>query len=531
MSLIFGKYEVVGQLAKGGMGEVFLARQTIAGHERKVILKSLLDELAEEEGFVEQFLDEARVTAALNHPNIVSIFEVGAWQGVYYIALEYIGGVDLARLRNHLTTHDQRLPIPVLAKIMHDAALGLNHAHTAVGPTGQPLNVIHRDVSPQNIMVRSDGVVKIVDFGVAKSRGQMTKTQTGMLKGKLQYMPPEQVRGDVLDARADQFALATCFWELATGERLFRGNNEVETLQFVLSRPIPRPSKFIPDFPPDLEATLMQMLARDRNKRFATCGDAARSIATYLDHVPGRVDERAVAAAVAEPIAKREAMRVPAPASPDDFVVSLDGGANEDHHFSNSPATGTNARRLATEAEGLFNPQGSKVIPIAAAAGLALALLVGGGLFVLGAEERETPAALATLPLPDGSPPEEPAPVEPVTPAAAAADAPPATAEPTPTRKPPKRRKARKNTRPSEDGQRAPPLVSGSALGYVTLNATPWAQVFVDGRPMGSTPIYKLPLKTGPHKIRFENPALGKEETRRLVVKPDGQHKLIVALE
>ncbi|RMH16426.1 MAG: serine/threonine protein kinase, partial [Gemmatimonadetes bacterium] len=171
------------------MGEVFLARQTGVAVDRLVILKSLLPELAEQEGFVDQFLDEARVAATLNHPNIVGIYEVGLWNGQYFIAMEFIHGGDLARLQRAAAKKRVSCPYQVSARMIADAALGLDHAHHAVGMDGQPLHIVHRDISPQNIMVRGDGVTKVVDFGIAKAANRATRTATGMLKGKLQYMP------------------------------------------------------------------------------------------------------------------------------------------------------------------------------------------------------------------------------------------------------------------------------------------------------------------------------------------------------
>lgn len=168
-NLIFGKYDIIRRLALGGMGEVFLSRQTGVAVDRLVILKSLLPELAEQEGFVDQFLDEARVAATLNHPNIVGIYEVGLWNGQYFIAMEFIHGEDLSKLYRAAKKQKEKVPFEVSAKIIHDAALGLDHAHAAKAMDGTPLNIVHRDISPQNIMVRGDGVTKVVDFGIAKA--------------------------------------------------------------------------------------------------------------------------------------------------------------------------------------------------------------------------------------------------------------------------------------------------------------------------------------------------------------------------
>jgi serine/threonine protein kinase len=297
-SLIFGKYELIRRLALGGMGEVFLARQTggVSGTERLVILKSLLPELAEQDGFVDQFLDEARVAAKLNHPNIVQMYEAGLWNGMYFIAMEYIRGDNLSRIQKVARARGVAPPIHLMVRIARDALLGLGHAHTAIDEmTGKPLQVVHRDVSPQNIMVRIDGVTKLVDFGIAKAANKLDRTKTGVLKGKLQFMSPEQVMGEDVDARTDQFAMGVVLWEMLTGTRLFQGDNEIQILRAVSQQPIPSPSSVVPGFPPDLEMVVMRMLERDRTRRYASCAEAAEELAAWLAQGSRRVSEADVA--------------------------------------------------------------------------------------------------------------------------------------------------------------------------------------------------------------------------------------------
>ncbi len=297
-SLIFGKYELIRRLALGGMGEVFLARQTggITGAERLVILKSLLPELAEQDGFVDQFLDEARVAAKLNHPNVVQMFEAGLWNGVYFIAMEYIRGENLSRIQKQAKARGMPLPLHIIVKIGRDALLGLGHAHAAIDDqTGQPLGVVHRDVSPQNIMVRVDGVTKVVDFGIAKAGNRSSRTATGVLKGKLQFMAPEQVKGEAVDNRTDLFAMGVVLYELLTGQRLFSGDNEIQILKAVLAQPILKPSSVVSGFPPELETVLMKMLEREPDARYSSCEEAADELSAWLAQGSRRVSEVDVA--------------------------------------------------------------------------------------------------------------------------------------------------------------------------------------------------------------------------------------------
>ncbi|MEO1171956.1 MAG: serine/threonine-protein kinase, partial [Myxococcota bacterium] len=205
---VFDKYEVVRRIAVGGMGEIFLAKQAdLVGFDRFVILKSLLPGIAKGHDAVQWFLDEARVVSKLNHPNIVSVFEVGLWENTYYIAMEYIRGVSLSELLEHVSEHGVKIPLGIVCAVVRDVAKGLHHAHTAKDINGTALSVVHRDVSPHNVMVRYDGVVKVVDFGIARATNRTVRTETGLIKGKLPYMAPEQVRGGELDHRSDQFSL------------------------------------------------------------------------------------------------------------------------------------------------------------------------------------------------------------------------------------------------------------------------------------------------------------------------------------
>jgi serine/threonine protein kinase len=328
--LVFNKYRVIRRLALGGMGEVFLARQTGVAVDRLVILKSLLPELAEQEGFIDQFLDEARVAATLNHPNIVAIYEVGLWNGMYFIAMEYIHGTDLSRLQRSAAKAQVSIPFQISARIIHDAALGLHHAHTATGIDGNNLSIVHRDISPQNIMVRGDGVVKVVDFGIAKASNRSTRTATGMLKGKLQYMSPEQLQSLDVDGRSDQFALGVVLWELSTNSRLFKAENELKTLQKILNEPIPLPTSLFEGYPPVLEAVVMRMLARDLNDRYADCSEAATEIKSYLDSCSQPGGEMQTAKCVQSIVGEELSTQTKnITTSQENFMISLSGSHAE----------------------------------------------------------------------------------------------------------------------------------------------------------------------------------------------------------
>jgi serine/threonine-protein kinase len=308
---IFGRYEILRRLAVGGMGEIFLARQRgVGGFDRLAILKSLLPEFAEQSGFVTQFLDEARVAATLNHPNIVSIYEVGEWEGTYFLAMEYIHGESAASLITLAKKAGRPVPLPIVARIVQHAALGLDHAHHALDAEARPLKLVHRDVSPQNLMVRIDGVTKVVDFGVAQAANRLTRTAAGVLKGKLPYMSPEQIGVKPLDGRADQFSLGAVLWELIVGRRLFQGENDAKVLQAVVREPIPKPSQVVRQVSPELDATIMRMLARDPLGRFALMADVVRALQPLLDQWGEAASEAAVGRFVQEVAGPRLRARI-----------------------------------------------------------------------------------------------------------------------------------------------------------------------------------------------------------------------------
>jgi serine/threonine-protein kinase len=331
-NLVFGKYEVIERLAQGGMGEVFLARFTgLVGLNRLVILKRLLPQLAAQDEFVEQFLDEARVTASLNHPNVVTVYEVGAWKGDYYIALEFINGADITKLLKRAAEKKVPVPFSVTAKIIRDAAEGLAYAHAATDSEGQLLNVIHRDISPQNIMVTEQGRVKVVDFGIAKSEARMTRTETGVMKGKLQYMAPEQIRAENLDSRSDQFGLGVVFWELLAGRRLFKAVSELEVMKAILTGKVLPPSRYSPHIPATLDRIVMRMLGKESTDRFESMRQVVEELQVFLLEETGATGEEEVArfvdSLIGEEIQERTQQRRN---TPGDFLISLRPEGSED---------------------------------------------------------------------------------------------------------------------------------------------------------------------------------------------------------
>src|SRR5438552_5671450 len=225
MTTPIGKYKLLRLIASGGMAEVYLARQAgAAGFEKLVCLKRILPHLARDRQFVEMFLNEARLAARLDHPNIVSIYDLGEANGNYFIAMEFIDGPSLRAVHKLSAERNELLPIPEICKIISMAAGGLQYAHDLADDKGEPLHLVHRDISPDNLLVHRNGSAKVVDFGIAKAANSSSQTRTGTLKGKVAYMPPEQLRGEQLDRRTDVFALGVVLYELLTGKRPWDAN-------------------------------------------------------------------------------------------------------------------------------------------------------------------------------------------------------------------------------------------------------------------------------------------------------------------
>lgn len=279
-----GKYQMIQKLATGGMAEVFLAKSAgPMGFEKSLVVKRILPHLATEPSFVDMFLSEARLAAQLNHPNIVQIFDFGEADDTYFIAMEYIDGVNLREVIRRAGAVGLALPLAFCARVISAACEGLAFAHDCIDPaTNLPMNIIHRDISPDNILLSRQGSVKIVDFGIAKAAGMSPHTQTGVLKGKLAYMPPEQLRNEPLDRRADVYALGIVLYELLTGFKPFRASSEAALLQAILSEPEVPVEQRRSDVPEPLQRILSRAISKDREKRYPDCPSFQADLEAFI---------------------------------------------------------------------------------------------------------------------------------------------------------------------------------------------------------------------------------------------------------
>ena len=274
-----GKYEVLCRLSTGGMSAIYLAHQTgLAGFKKLVVLKTILPDIGGEEDFVGMFLEEARITAVFNHPNIAQVFELETAEGQLFMAMEFIQGCTLVEMARACRGAKEAIPVGFTLASTRDTALALHYAHAFMDARGRRQIVIHRDVAEKNIMVTYEGVTKLLDFGIAKALGRSGRTSIGMVKGTSGYMSPEQIRGEPLDPRSDIFALGVVMHECLTGLRLFHGKTAEEGMMAALREEVQPPSKWNKEVGPDLDGVVLKALQRDREKRFNTALEFARAI-------------------------------------------------------------------------------------------------------------------------------------------------------------------------------------------------------------------------------------------------------------
>jgi serine/threonine-protein kinase len=277
------RYEVVGRLAAGGMAEVLLARlRGPHGFEHPVVIKRILPHLALDPDMVNLFLDEARTISALHHPNLIRVHELGSDAQGLYMVMEYLEGESIADICRRQAARDEHIDPEIAAHILAEACAGLHAAHEASDPGGRPLGLVHRDVSPQNIIVTYDGSVHVIDFGIAARADRITRTEAGVVRGKHEYLAPEQCRAEPLDRRADIFALGVVLFELTSGRRVYRRSSMAETFRAILSEPVPRLLDVRAEATAELAAICEKALAKEADLRFRSAGEMRRELRAFV---------------------------------------------------------------------------------------------------------------------------------------------------------------------------------------------------------------------------------------------------------
>ena len=307
-SVMLGKYRLLAELGHGGMAQVFLAlAKGVAGFNKLVVVKVIQPDLAEDPDFIRMFLDEARLAARLNHPNVVQTNEVDHDGKRYFLAMEYLEGQTLNRVFNRMGRDPKLLPLGHRLRLIADSLSGLHYAHELRDFDGSALGVVHRDVTPHNVFVTYDALVKVVDFGIAKALNSNAQTQSGVLKGKVSYMAPEQARGERVDRRADLFSVGMILWQVATGKRLYRDLPDMVVIQKLCSNEIPKVGTMAPFVPTRLQAIIDHALAPDREQRYGTAAELQADIEAYLEQTGSRITSREIGKLAAEHFAEERA--------------------------------------------------------------------------------------------------------------------------------------------------------------------------------------------------------------------------------
>jgi eukaryotic-like serine/threonine-protein kinase len=522
----FGKYKLIQPLAQGGMAEIFLAKQQgPAGYEKSVVIKRVLSHYSAHPEFVAMFLDEARLAAQLSHPNIVQIFDFGQNEGSYYLCMEYLRGEDLHTLVKLAAKKNLPISAQVAATVVAAACDALHYAHALTSDDGQPLNIVHRDISPSNIFVSFQGVVKVLDFGIARAEGKVVKTATGMIKGKLAYMAPEQAKGQALDGRADVWALGAVLHELLTGKRLFWRGNDVESFRALLDERVPLPSELRAGIPRELDEICGRALERNLDRRYTSAKEmyadlddflSSRTyvpsqtlLQTYLQELVGREE---VAAKLKSSLSKAVPVVAAVEPAPARSAVTKGSGAVRslpvpspapaDETRGAPPSAPVRRRALTHDAIAPLAPPPTaptpvKKSPVGILVAVVAALGVFAGLvyFAMGdppERPRSRPLVVETVhddpePL---SEPDEPPPV------AIPAAKPP---EPKPTK------------------------------GLLDVNCVPWCQIYLDGKDTGRTsPAIGISVGAGKHRLRVVNTPTGVEQEKDVVIRAGATTREVV---
>jgi serine/threonine-protein kinase len=502
-----GGHRLLRRLGRGGMAEVYLAEPPDGGPP--VALKRLLPAYVGQARFVRMFEDEVRIASAIRHPHVARVFASGPG----YLAMEYVDGLDLARMLRVLRARRLLLPIDLALYVARCVALGLQAAHALTDADGRPLHVTHRDVSPHNVLVSFEGDVKLIDFGVAKAVTNRNLTRSGVIKGKLQYMSPEQAQAAPIDARADLFSLGLTLYKLLTGRLPFAGRSELQIYDQILRREAPPPSVLRPEVPERVDAVVLRALRKAPERRFAT----AAEMAAVLDAVRGPGDAADLARFLAAEV--RPWVEVGGSGTDDDVFDEasdpLPEGAPvpDDERVDALTTVGEPPLPVAIPV-GPPVPEAPTVIrsspslPTGRLRGLRRrSLAYGAALLLTGAVAAILVVTLDGSPAPAVGPPVVVAPPDaaPRRDAAVAVAARPLVAAPDTTAPPPP-----KPAPPSEVGP-----------GRVTITALPWAWVEIDGALLDrQTPITGLPLRPGRHKVRLMSPDKSAEYVQMVTVQP-----------
>ena len=530
------RYSLLAKIATGGMAEIWLADQAgLQGFKKLIVIKRILESYSQNPDFVSMFLDEARIAAQLNHPNVVQIFDLGEHAGAYYIAMEYLPGENLSAVVRTGIKRGTPLPLPLAARIIAGAAAGLGHAHNKIAGDGKKLGVVHRDVSPQNLIITLDGNTKVVDFGVARAANRATQTTDGHIKGKIAYMSPEQASGALVDSRSDVFALGVILVEVVTGTRFYESREMPHMIAMLCGAgPLPNAIERNPQVPAGLSKIVDIALSRDPSGRYTSATELHDALETWLHTQPENVGPAAVESYLrglfGEQWGKRAEFIESARAgglTPSGLRRNL--GRETDVSMPGNTSPELAAQRAAESNKGFLG--------LAVAAGLCLVLLLVGGVLWMGSNRGTTTATVVELPVPVVAP-ERPAViwVETEPPGAQVSiDGVGRGAAPIEVSglklgehevvaRLEGRQSATRKVTIQGQGERVQlmltllpdkPVVKArepgqaAGRGKLTLQTTPWTEVFLGSKRLGESPLLEVPLPVGKHTLRLVNAEAG----------------------
>jgi len=567
----FDEYLILARIGQGGMAEVLLGLSDgPAGFQKLVAIKRLHGHLQDDPEAVEMFQNEANIAARLQHPNIVHTHKAGCFEGRHFITMEYLEGQPLNRVLRRMNVEDARLP-PVLAvRLIADALEGLHHAHELRDFSGASLSLIHRDISPHNLFVTVDGHVKLIDFGVAKVSALPSQTRTGLIKGKLTYMPPEQALGEALDRRADIWSIGVTLRECLSGQRLFCGGSDLDMLRATLSEEITPLHEIAPEVPAELSRIVDRALQRDRRLRFASALELKEELEGWLLS-QGEGRSRAMLAATMRALfhdvieqrhetirtclVRAEARRLePSEAAPAALVHTGGGTPEPEYHTARSSRPGSLASRSRIP---------WKAVTLLGAAALAATIALAGSATpahptiaragasaqsfvaprqVSGPAQRPTRVAPAQVPAAQPAPPGNLIGTSAdrgtvVAPGEVAASTPPTSRKPSTSRgrRATSDRKAASVAEPqvvvaAADAAQPASKPESQPSGRLVLDSTPYAIVSIGSQRLGITPL-DVELSATTHILTLRNPELGIETTYRVTIPPRGSVRQRVALD
>jgi serine/threonine protein kinase len=525
----FDQYLLLKQVGAGGMAQLFKAKKTgIEGFERIVAIKRILPHLASDEEFIEMFVAEAKLAARLSHKNIVQIYDFGKSGQDYFIAMEYVPGKDLRTISRRCHAKNITFPPALAIYIGKEVAGALNYAHNQKDNNGKNLNIIHRDISPQNILLSYDGEVKVVDFGIAKAETN-AKTSTGVLKGKVSYMSPEQAWGKGIDHRSDLFSLGIVLYEILTGERLFKGETEIQTLEKVREAKVqPLPSSFNADISPNTEAKILKALAREPDRRYQSGHEMEMGLGEALFEI-AHFDPSSQLRQFMHDLFKTEIE--------EEQFVDIDQTVYVEDDQDNAAPSRASRKSVRKTGKSIVGGEGQeqqgqkkRLIYIASVAVLLLAIVASGVIYfqtrprALPVETGRSGQIAHQQPqIPSQPPPQLQPPQLPPQPQPPQQVLPPKTPESPPVPKietkpvvpvlPPQPLPEVKS--PPQAVPNSPRGGTGevASRGTLSVNAKPWATVYVGGTKYGRTPQVIRDLDMGAHTVRLENPDFGSWET------------------